>query len=135
MKLHIKYLRSFGDTPEVRASCLRFLKDSLIYFYPERDHIVEEARKISEELGQPLGAPELSWKYTWLEWMGGWSLVKPAQRLLRRIRWRTAKRVDYVLYQLESSSTRKPERVSGHAMAATAAVHPALLKLPAGSKR
>ena len=102
MKLHIKYLRSFGDTPEVRSSCLKFLRDSLIYFYPEHTHIIEEARELAEELGEPLGSPVLSWKYMWLERLAGWSMVKPAQRLLRLIRWRTTRRVDYVLYRIES---------------------------------
>jgi len=101
MKLHIQYLRSFGDTPEIRSSCLRFLSDSLIYFYPERTHIVEEAEKIAVELGGSLGPPPLSWKYVLLERMTGWSMVKPAQRILRRVRWRTTKRVDYLLYRLE----------------------------------
>jgi len=102
MKLHIKYLRSFGDTPQVLSSCLKFLRDSLIYFYPEHTHIIEEARELAEELGEPLGSPVLSWKYSWLERLAGWSMVKPAQRLLRLIRWRTTRRVDYVLYRMES---------------------------------
>ena len=113
MKLHIKYLRSFGDTEEIRSSCIQFLRDSLIYFYPERPHIVEEAKRLSEELGEPLGAPELSWKYVWLERFAGWPKVKPIQRVLRRIRWRTTKKADYILYLLEglfSHLSRKAER-------------------------
>ena len=109
MKLHIQYLRSFGDTPEIRSSCLRFLSDSLIYFYPERTHIVEEAKRIAEELGGTLGPPPLAWKYVVLEKLAGWSMVKPAQRVLRRIRWRTTKHLDYLLYRAEewTSSKRK----------------------------
>ncbi len=102
MKLHIQYLRSFGETPEIRSSCLTFLRDSLIYFFPERGNIVEEAQQIAEELGERLGTPELSWKYAALKGVAGWPIVKPAQRILRRIRWRTTKRMDYILYQLET---------------------------------
>ena len=114
MKLHIQYLRSFGDSPDIRSSCLRFLSDSLIYFYPERTHIIQEAESIARELGGDLGPPPLAWKYVLLEKLAGWSMVKPAQRVLRRIRWRTTKHVDYLLYHAEewmsSRSTESDER-------------------------
>lgn len=110
MKLHIRYLRSFGDSPEIRTSCIQFIRDSLIYFYPEKSHIIEEARQLAEELGEPLGVPHLSWKYVWLEKVAGWSTVKPTQRALRRLRWGTTKRLDYLLYRLEThfSSSSHP---------------------------
>ena len=55
MQLHIRYLRSFGDDARVRAACLQFLRDSLIYFYPETSHIVQEAEQLASELGGSLG--------------------------------------------------------------------------------
>jgi glycosyltransferase involved in cell wall biosynthesis len=135
MKLHIKYLRSFGDTPEVRSSCIQFLKDSLIYFYPEQDHIIEEAKKLCEELGEPLGAPELPWKYLWVEKIAGWSMVKPMQRMLRRIRWRTTKRVDYLFFQLErlaSAISPKSEADPNVVGSSRASVHPAATEVSGG---
>jgi PST family polysaccharide transporter len=135
MKLHIKYLRSFGDTPEVRSSCLMFLRDSLIYFYPEHTHIIAEARELAMELGEPLGSPVLSWKYGWLERLAGWSMVKPAQRLLRLIRWRTTRRVDYVLYRIESgvsSSSDISEAEGGTMIGNGAAVSPGVTGTPGG---
>jgi glycosyltransferase involved in cell wall biosynthesis len=135
MKLHIQYLRSFGDTPEIRSSCLKFLRDSLIYFYPERSHIVEQAEQIAQELGEPLGTPELSWKYALLEKAVGWSAVKPAQRLLRRIRWRTTKRVDYMLYRFEnwsSSFSGKTEASDGIGTSSGASVRPGASQLSGG---
>lgn len=110
MKLHIKYMRSFGETEEVRSSCLQFLRDSIIYFYPERAHIVEDAQKLAAELGGDLGAPALSWKYVLLERFAGWSTVKLAQRMMRRVRWRTTKHVDYVLYRLEEWSAARARK-------------------------
>jgi glycosyltransferase involved in cell wall biosynthesis len=102
MKLHIKHLQSFGDTPEIRSSCLQFLRDSMIYFYPERKYILDEAKSLAAELGEPLGVPHLSWKYLWLEKLVGWGIVKPSQRVLRTIRWRTTKKVDYLLFRIET---------------------------------
>lgn len=134
MELHIGYLRSFGDTPEIRSSCLRYLRDSLIYFYPERKHIVEKAERLAAELGEPLGTPPLTWKYTSLERVAGWSAVKPAQRLLRRIRWRTTKRVDHMLYRLESwmsSVSSKTESEKGDAMTGVS-VRPSTTEISGG---
>ncbi len=105
MLLHIRYLRSLGEDARVRAACLRFLRDSLFYFYPETSHIVKEASLLAEELGEPLGTPELSWKYTWIEKCFGWIAVKPVQHVLRKIRWRFAKKLDHVLFRLDA---RKP---------------------------
>jgi len=135
MKLHLQYLRSFGDTPEIRAACLKFLRDSLIYFYPERKHIVQEAEKIAVELGEPLGSPELSWKYAVLERVVGWKAVKPAQRLLRRIRWRTTKRIDHMLYRLESwsgPSSRGVEMNPNASVPTSASVSPSTTEASSG---
>lgn len=102
MKLHIGYLRSLGDFPESRAASVQFLRDSLIYFYPEREDIVAQAEQLALELGAEVGRPVLSWKYVWLEKVVGWRIVKMVQRVLRRLRWRTEQRIDWLLYVMEN---------------------------------
>jgi O-antigen/teichoic acid export membrane protein/glycosyltransferase involved in cell wall biosynthesis len=109
MQLHIEYLRSMDDNPITRSACLQYLRDSLIYFYPEKPHIVRQANQLAVELGEPLGAPELSWKYSWLEMSLGWVVVKPVQAVLRRLRWRMARKLDHVLFQIESRRQQYPE--------------------------
>ena len=101
MQLHIKYLRSMEDSEITRMACLKYMRDNLIYFFPERSHIVRQANELATELGEPLGAPGLSWKYSWIETLFGWMVVKPVQHSLRRARWRLAKQSDYFLYQLD----------------------------------
>jgi glycosyltransferase involved in cell wall biosynthesis len=101
MQLHIKYLRSLGDDARARAACLQYLRDALIYFYPERSHILAEAEELAKELGGSLGTPYLSWKYSWLKVCFGWVAVKPTQNFVRKIRWGLATRFDYLLYRLE----------------------------------
>jgi O-antigen/teichoic acid export membrane protein/glycosyltransferase involved in cell wall biosynthesis len=104
MQLHIKYLRSMCDDPEARAACLQYMRDNLIYFFPERPHILEQARQLAIELGEPLGVPYLSWKYSWIEPAFGWDVTKSFQRVARLIRWRIAREVDYLLYKMENHS-------------------------------
>jgi glycosyltransferase involved in cell wall biosynthesis len=101
MQLHIKYLRSLGDDARARAACLQYLRDALIYFYPERSNILAEANALATELGGTLGTPFLSWRYSWLKVLFGWVAVKPAQSFVRKIRWGLATKLDYLLYRLE----------------------------------
>jgi len=94
MQLHIRYLRSLEDSARVHAACLQYLRTSLIHFYPERRDIVIQAERMASELGEQLGVPELSWKYSWIEKVFGWGLAKPVQRSLRKARWSLEKRLD-----------------------------------------
>src|SRR5208282_2021464 len=45
MRLHIGYLRSLEDSPRTREACVNFLQEALIYFYPERTDIVQQAEQ------------------------------------------------------------------------------------------
>lgn len=102
MQLHVQYLRSLRDNSTTRAACLQYLRDALIYFYPERTHILREASELAAELGGELGKPKLSWKYAWLELTLGWGAVKPFQNAARMVRSKLASGLDYVLFNLEN---------------------------------
>jgi O-antigen/teichoic acid export membrane protein/glycosyltransferase involved in cell wall biosynthesis len=98
MQLHIRYLRSYGDDPRARAACVQYIHDSLIYFYPESPKIMQQASELAQELGGPLGVPDLSWKYSWIQKSMGWDITKAVQRVLRLTRWRFEQWVDYALF-------------------------------------
>jgi len=51
MQLHIGYLRSLEDSERVRAVCVKFLQDSLPWFYPDRLDIVKQAEQLAATLG------------------------------------------------------------------------------------
>ncbi len=102
MQLHIQYLRSLETSERVNAACLAYLRSSLIYFYPDKTHIIQQAEKLAQELGEPkLGAPDLSWKYLWIEKTLGWDMAKQAQHYMRLVRWSAQKRLDKMMYRLE----------------------------------
>ncbi|MBZ5706573.1 MAG: oligosaccharide flippase family protein [Acidobacteriia bacterium] len=103
MRLHIQYLRSLEDSERARNACLRYLQTCLIYFYPEKVHIVKDAEQIASELGGRLEPPHLPWKYSWLRIGFGWGLAKRLQILLPRIRWSVEKSWDKALFWTETN--------------------------------
>jgi glycosyltransferase involved in cell wall biosynthesis len=114
MKLHIQYVRSLGEDARVRAACLQFLRDSLIYFYPETFHVLEEATQLAAEFGEPLGTPKLSWKYSWIKMSLGWGATKPVQHSLLRLKWRWARRLDLILFRLENRKRARFSQLHSH---------------------
>jgi len=63
MKLHIGYLRSLEDSERSRAACVKFLQNWMVFFYPERLDIFEQAQAMAKELGGQVEVPRFSWKY------------------------------------------------------------------------
>jgi glycosyltransferase involved in cell wall biosynthesis len=101
MGLHIGYLRSRDDSRRARAACLRYLRNSLIFFYPEKTEIVRQVEELSQELGEPVGTPSLSWKYAWAKALFGWNFAKHMQVSSRKMRWQVEKVMDKLLLLLE----------------------------------
>jgi GT2 family glycosyltransferase len=102
MRLHIGYLRSLEDSDRVRAACVKYLQNWMIFFYPERLDIFRHAEEMAKSLGGQLRIPRLSWKYSWIEAAFGWPLAKRAQLLLPNIKWSLARFWDKMLYRLEN---------------------------------
>jgi len=100
MELHIGYLRSLEDSARVRAACVRYLQNWLVYFYPERLDIVKQANQMANTLGGQLQVPRLSWKYAWMKPLFGSGLTYRAQVLLPRVRSRLQRSWDKALFLL-----------------------------------
>lgn len=101
MQLHMEYLRSMEDSERVHAACVRFLQDWLIYFFDERPDIVEQARRIARAWGAELPPPQLSWKYSWMVPLFGWSLAKHARVFLPNLKLSLMRHWDRALYRAE----------------------------------
>jgi glycosyltransferase involved in cell wall biosynthesis len=109
MRLHMKYLQSLEQSDRVNAACLEYLRTSLIYFYPERQDILAVAESMASEFGDQLGAPSLSWKYSWIRRVVGWRLVKAYQRIARRTRWRVQARFAGLLFHVRGRRFRESD--------------------------
>ena len=101
MLMHIGYLRSLEDSKRVRAACLTYLQNWLIFFYPERQDIVQQVEEIAKDLGGQVEVPHLSWKYSWIKAICGWHLAKRAQLLLPPMRWSLHRLWDKALFRIE----------------------------------
>jgi glycosyltransferase involved in cell wall biosynthesis len=101
MQLHIGYLRSLEDSERVRAACVRFLQNWMVFFYPERLDIFGQAGEMSRNLGGHLEIPRLSWKYSWIKALFGWRLARRAQLSLPSLRWSLVRLWDKALFRIE----------------------------------
>jgi glycosyltransferase involved in cell wall biosynthesis len=120
MQLHVRYIRSLEDSERVRAACVRYLRESLIHFYPEQGEIVEQARELAKELGQDLGSPKLSWKYRWIDALFGFEAAKNTQLRGLDVKWWVKKNLDKAVFLMEGAKsaqarvpigrTRRPQR-------------------------
>jgi GT2 family glycosyltransferase len=109
IQLHIRYLRSLEDSDRVRAACVRYLQNYVIDFYPLRLDIVEEMHETARELGGQLEAPHLSWKYSWIRRIFGWSCAQRAQLLLPSVKWSLVRWWDEMALRIESRGVARSE--------------------------
>jgi glycosyltransferase involved in cell wall biosynthesis len=104
MELHIVYLLSMEDSPRSQDGCVKYIQNWLMFFYPERPDIVQQAERKARELGGHLDLPRLSWKYSWIKAIFGWGLAKRAQVFLPRIRWSFIRFWDRALYRVDKGA-------------------------------
>jgi glycosyltransferase involved in cell wall biosynthesis len=109
IELHIAYLRSLEGSPRVRAICLKYMQNWLLFFYPERMDIVERAEQKAMELGGKLALPQLSWKYSWIKALFGWGPAKRMQLFLPKVRWSLARGWDRFLLRFEDRGAVSPQ--------------------------
>jgi glycosyltransferase involved in cell wall biosynthesis len=102
MKLQIQHLRSLEESPRVREACLTYIRNWLLYFYPERPEIVAELKQVAESLGGHLGEPSLRWKFAWIQPVFGWRFAKWAQLALPLFKSSCIRQCDRALFQFEA---------------------------------
>lgn len=105
MQLHIGYLRSLEDTPRTRAACVSYIQNWLLFFHPERADLVDEMQKMAHKLGGEIQTPRLSWKYSWIEFLGGEKLGRRAQFVLPRLKWSVLRFGDRLLFRMAAGNS------------------------------
>jgi glycosyltransferase involved in cell wall biosynthesis len=102
MQLHIRYIRSLEDSERVRAACVKFLQNWMVFFYPERLDIFGQAEEMARNFGGQLQIPSLSWKYIWIKSIFGLAVARRAQIALPRLRWSAVRFWDKTLFLMEN---------------------------------
>ncbi|HEY1482555.1 MAG TPA: glycosyltransferase family 2 protein [Candidatus Acidoferrum sp.] len=100
MQLHIKYLRSLEESDRTRAACTSYLQSSLIFFYPDRPDLIQQAQQLAQEMGTSLEVLGLSWKYSWIERCFGRRAALRAQTHSRKLKWSIVALWDKSLFRL-----------------------------------
>jgi glycosyltransferase involved in cell wall biosynthesis len=101
MKMHIGYLLSVEDSARARSACVTYLQNWMVFFYPERPDLFDQAGEVARNLDGKLEAPRFSWKYAWINAIFGWRLARRAQITLPRLRWSLITAWDRLIYHLE----------------------------------
>lgn len=102
VQLHVGYVRSLEDSERVRAACVSFLQDRMVFFYPERPDIFRQAEQLSRNLGGQLEMPCMSWKYSWIRFLFGWRIARRAQWSLPSLKWSFLRLWDKALFRIQS---------------------------------
>lgn len=103
MELHIKTLLSLEDSPRTHKACVQYIQNWLVFFYPGKTDLVEKARAMAKSLGGELTPPQLSWKYTWIRALFGWSTAKKASVYLPNLRWSCVRKIDKAIARFEGA--------------------------------
>jgi glycosyltransferase involved in cell wall biosynthesis len=104
MKLHVQYLRSMEDSPRTRAACTQFLRNSLVFFYPDQEAILSEAEQLADELGGTLGVPPLPRKYALIQRLAGWRAARSLQIRFQNFKREFEMKVDQIRSRAEKSA-------------------------------
>ena len=110
MKLHVQYLRSLEDSPRTRAACIQFLRNSLVFFYPDQETILRQAEQLANELGGTLGVPRLPKKYALIRRLVGWQAARSLQVRVQNFRRELEIKVDEIRSGAESPAKTHGEK-------------------------
>jgi len=106
VRLQIQHVLSLENSERTRSACVQKLQLGLFHFYPERPELVREVEEIATALGGKLEMPKLSWKYTWIQRVFGWSAAKRFRMWYNRRKSDLIRSWDAVLFHIEARSGR-----------------------------
>jgi len=113
MQLHIRYLRSLEDSERVRAACVQYLHTWFPGFYGSQPDLAGQFEALAAELGGVLRPPGLSWKYSWIHKLFGWTLANRASIALPQFKESILRRWDETLSRYEQGRSARVSRNRG----------------------
>jgi hypothetical protein len=104
LELQMQHVLSLEDSERTRSACVQRLQTWLGNFYPERPDIMLRVEEMANALGGKLESPSLNWKYSWMQRIFGWAVVKRFRLHYRRVKSDVLRFWDLILFQIESRS-------------------------------
>lgn len=96
----IQHFRSLEDSERSRSACVTFLRNRLIYFYPEHKEMVQRMCAMAEELGGSLSEAPLGGKYDTIRSYLGWGFARMSQIVVGRSKVLASRSWDKIMYKL-----------------------------------
>jgi glycosyltransferase involved in cell wall biosynthesis len=108
LSLCCNHLRSLEDTARTRIACLNLLQTWYGYFYPEKRELLAHIHALARELGGGLVAPKVSWKYSLIFKVLGWTEANKIVASYRNTKIRVQQNWDRLyFYTTQEGSTQK----------------------------
>jgi glycosyltransferase involved in cell wall biosynthesis len=97
LKLSVGYLLSLEDSRRTRNAALSYLQVWMVYFYPEKQDLLEDLHSFAATLGGQLQPPTLTLKYDLIRRTLGWRRAKTAMRVVAAAHLRARTQWDRVM--------------------------------------
>jgi glycosyltransferase involved in cell wall biosynthesis len=94
----IEHYRSVEDSEKSKAACVVFLRNRLIYFYPEHQELLERMYQQARELGGNISVPPLLWQYNLVRACFGWRAARAANQFIPKYKTMLLSNWDRFIY-------------------------------------
>jgi glycosyltransferase involved in cell wall biosynthesis len=108
--LHVKYVRSLGESERVRSACVRYLQRRLHYVFPEYPDLVQQLEALAGDLGGRLEQPRIGGRYSAVETFFGYGAAKRLRSQLRRSKSGLIRLWDRILSRLERTDNEEQSK-------------------------
>jgi glycosyltransferase involved in cell wall biosynthesis len=104
----IGVFRSLEDSERSRKACVTFLRNRLIYYYPEQKEMLNEMYALAEQLGGKLSKPPLLSHYELIGKFLGWKTAKRAQDFIPGAKQNILRSLDKIIYEWSGQQSSLP---------------------------
>lgn len=102
-RLCIAHFRALEDSDRSRKACVTFLRNRLIYYYPEQREMLAQIYALADQLGGSLSVPPLLRHYEILRGLFGWKAARFAQDLVTSLKQGFLRSVDRIVHNYSKS--------------------------------
>jgi glycosyltransferase involved in cell wall biosynthesis len=102
----ITCFRALEDSDRSRQACVTFLRNRLIYYYPEQPEMLNEMYALAEQLGGTLSKPPLLPHYEMMGKILGWKMAKRLQDFIPGIKQDLLRSLDKIIYDWSRAQSK-----------------------------